>query len=256
MEKINLNENSDKKILVKQDLEFNIEDNINSNLILTLTNESKKINIDIKKNSNIDIYIIIGEKIDSKYNLVINQKENSITNLKIVTINNNSNGHIEINLNQINARSDYKLIAVNEKNNKIDVQVRTNNNAKKTFSNILQKGVVANSGIINFNATGFIKKDSDKAENYQESRILLLDEAGRGEASPLLLIDHFDVLAGHKASVSRVDEDTLFYLNSRAIKTKNAEKLIIKAFITPLIDDIKVEEIKEDVINLLEQKIY
>ena len=100
-----------------------------------------------------------------------------------------------------------------------------------------------------FVTTGFIKKGSDDASNYQESRVLLLDDASLGNASPLLLIDHYNVVAGHAAGVSRVNEEDLYYLQSRGINKSEAEKLMTLAFVKPLIDLIDDQEIKEEVLK-------
>ena len=66
----------------------------------------------------------------------------------------------------------------------------------------------------------------------QESRVLMLSEKARGDANPILLIDEDDVTAGHAASVGRVDPVQLYYLMSRGISQKEAERLVIHGFLS------------------------
>lgn len=127
------------------------------------------------------------------------------------------------------------------------INVRVNNNAKNTKGNITIKGIAKNKGICNINAVGHVSVDCSGSENYQESRVLLLDEASRGEASPLLLIDHNDVLGGHSASVSRVDEESIYYLQTRGVSKIDAELILTHAFFQPFLDECSEEGLEEKI---------
>ncbi|HHT55050.1 MAG TPA: Fe-S cluster assembly protein SufD, partial [Acholeplasma sp.] len=76
------------------------------------------------------------------------------------------------------------------------------------------------------------------------------------EVNPILLIEEYDLkAAGHAATVGKLDEEMLFYLQSRGIPRKDAEKLIINGFIKPVIDEIKNDELKEKFVNLVNSRI-
>jgi Fe-S cluster assembly protein SufD len=70
------------------------------------------------------------------------------------------------------------------------------------------------------------------------------------------LIDHYNVVAGHAAGVSRVNEADLYYLQSRGIDKVNAEHLMTLAFIKPLVDLITDEEVKSFVEEQIEVIIF
>ncbi len=93
------------------------------------------------------------------------------------------------------------------------------------------------------------------AKNFQESRVLLLDKAAKGDASPILLINHHDVEAGHAAGVSRVDDEELYYLMSRGIDKQAAGRLMTSAFVRPVIDKISDEEKLEAVVDKINKKV-
>jgi Fe-S cluster assembly protein SufD len=158
----------------------------------------------------------------------------------------NSHAHIIVNLDHEGASANVNLIAIANDDIK-DINVRINNNAKHTKANMILKGIAKNSGICNINATGFIDVDCSGSENYQESRVLLLDNASRGEATPLLLIEHNDVLAGHSASVSRVDEESIYYLQTRGVNKIDAEAILTKAFFQPFLDGCEEEGLEEKI---------
>ena len=79
--------------------------------------------------------------------------------------------------------------------------------------NILKRGVMKDSATTIFNGIGKIEHGASKSNAEQESRLLMLSEKARGDANPMLLIDEDDVMAGHAASVGRVDPVQLYYIN-------------------------------------------
>jgi len=203
----------------------------------------------VGKNSNLKILSL--DKFNGGHNnKIVDVLENAHAEVHIVGFNNGYNENkIVINLNEEGASSNLKIITIANADTHTIFENRINNNAPKTKADIWQKAVVKNGGMNDFVTTGFIKKGSDDASNYQESRVLLLDEASLGNASPLLLIDHYNVVAGHAAGVSRVNIDDLYYLQTRGINKLEAEKLMTLAFVKPLIDLIDDQEIKEEVLK-------
>lgn len=91
---------------------------------------------------------------------------------------------------------------------------------KNTTGHILKHGVMKDSASSIFNGIGKIEHGASKSNAEQESRVLMLSEKARGDANPVLLIDEDDVIAGHAASVGRVDPVQLYYLMSRGIAKK------------------------------------
>lgn len=83
----------------------------------------------------------------------------------------------------------------------------------------------------------------------------MLSGEARGDANPILLIDEDDVTAGHAASVGRVDDMQLYYLQSRGITREDAEKLIIHGFLAPVVNELPIETIKNQLTQLIEGKL-
>ncbi|MFC4183374.1 Fe-S cluster assembly protein SufD [Saccharococcus thermophilus] len=126
---------------------------------------------------------------------------------------------------------------------------------KHTEGYILKHGVVRDSATSIFNGIGKIEHGASKSNAQQESRVLMLSEKARGDANPILLIDEDDVMAGHAASVGRVDPIQLYYLMSRGIPRHEAERLIIHGFLAPVVEAIPIESVKKQLIEVIERKV-
>ncbi|MGL5021588.1 MAG: SufD family Fe-S cluster assembly protein [Mycoplasmatales bacterium] len=258
---IEINKSGDYKIEAENK---NIKIKVLSNLEVKITEVNLSQNLDFISSVQLDVlegskvtYLVVDTK-NKAYNYrLANVLKKSHLDLYIVGFNVDYNENkIIINLEEEYASSNLKLITLANNNTESIYEGRINNNAPKTSADIWQKAVIKNGGSNDFIATGFIKKGADDASNYQESRVLLLDKASLGNASPLLLIDHFNVVAGHAAGVSRVNEDDLYYLQTRGIDKTTAEHLMTLAFVRPLVDLIEQEDLKKFVEQQIEKIIF
>ena len=127
---------------------------------------------------------------------------------------------------------------------------------KDTHGHILQHGVMKEKATSIFNAIGKIEHGATRSNAEQESRVLMLSEKARGDANPILLIDEDDVTAGHAASVGRVDPMQLYYLMSRGISQAEAERLIIHGFLAPVVTQLPIASVREQLTKLIERKVY
>ena len=93
------------------------------------------------------------------------------------------------------------------------------------------------------------------SKGSEEEFVTLLDDSVRSIAIPLLLSDEDDVEGLHAASVGKVDEDILFYIMSRGLSLSDAKKLIIESKLTPTIDMIPMESLRNEVWNNIDNKI-
>ncbi len=114
--------------------------------------------------------------------------------------------------------------------------------------------ILARSSLI-FNGIGHIIHGARGAEAQQESRVLMLSTKARGDANPILLIDDNDVVAGHAASVGRVDEQKMYYLMSRGVDKKTAERLVIRGFLGPVLSALPSKEVRKILADMIERKL-
>jgi Fe-S cluster assembly protein SufD len=83
-----------------------------------------------------------------------------------------------------------------------------------------------------------VRPQAQKTDGKMMTRALLLSERAEADSKPELEIFADDVQCGHGATAGRLDENLLFYLKARGIPAKEAEALLIQAFVGEVIDGI------------------
>lgn len=129
------------------------------------------------------------------------------------------------------------------------------NYGSHSIGNIFQHGVILDRSTLTFNGIGKIHKNAKNADAQQESRVLMLSDKARGDANPILLIDEFEVTAGHAASVGRIDPSELYYLMSRGIPKAEAERLVIRGFLGAVISAIPSKDVRDELVETIERKL-
>lgn len=156
------------------------------------------------------------------------------SNLQL-TIGALNDGHtiedIHIDLIGKGAESDLRVAGISSNDQIQVVNSLVTNKADHSRGYITQRGVILDQSTLTFNGIGHIIKNAKQADNDQESRVLMLSDEARGDTNPILLIDEFEVVAGHAASIGRIDEEDLFYLTSRGLTKQLAETLFVRGFL-------------------------
>ncbi|MGZ5348350.1 MAG: SufD family Fe-S cluster assembly protein, partial [Solirubrobacterales bacterium] len=70
---------------------------------------------------------------------------------------------------------------------------------------------------------------------------LLLDEDSRSDTYPTIRIDENDADVGHEATVSKIGDEQLFYLQSHGLDEEEASKMIVNGFIEPITKELPME---------------
>ncbi|MBA1434541.1 Fe-S cluster assembly protein SufD [Bombilactobacillus bombi] len=153
------------------------------------------------------------------------------------------------------AQSNAKVIAISTGSQRAGINTRVTNRGQRTIGNIVQRGILLEQSQLTFNGIGHIIHGAHGANAEQENRVLMLSDQARGDANPILLIDENDVLAGHAASVSQVDEEQMYYLMSRGIDAPTAQRLVIRGFLGPVIAGMPDNSIQRQLIDTIERKL-
>jgi sufBD protein len=162
--------------------------------------------------------------------LLYNKYTKDIKNLKISILENNDTT-LEFN---------YSLYQSIKASIILDSKVLGNNN--KCSMNVY--GVSDKDGAIVVNATGSVLeniKDNDLLENI---RILMLNDS-ENVIVPNLLVGSNEVSVNHNATISSLDTNYLYYLNSKGLSYEEAKKLIVKGFLKSKLKLRKKEELYE-----------
>ena len=201
-----------------KDLEISLK--ANSKLELLVYNSESNIKCELLENANLIIYNVSFQKDNYTFNLDVNLQE---TNAEVHIIN------LYLGL-------DKALVTSN---------IMINHYAKMTKSLLETYAIGKNNAALILNNNAFIKNGMKRSDARQMTRGLNLSKNASIKAQPNLLIDEYDVVASHSASIGSIDKDELFYLMSRGLTETQAQEMVILGFVQPILSHIKNENIQQ-----------
>ncbi|MFM1801810.1 MAG: FeS cluster assembly protein SufB [Planctomycetota bacterium] len=139
------------------------------------------------------------------------------------------------------ARAEILSIAFAGKGQHQDAGGKVVHAAPYTTSRIISKSISKNGGRSSYRG---LLKVADGAYGSKSNVVcdaLILDPHSRSDTYPYIEIDEDDVKIGHEASVSKIGEEQLFYLQSRGLSEAEASTLIVNGFIEPLVKELPME---------------
>jgi Fe-S cluster assembly protein SufB len=113
--------------------------------------------------------------------------------------------------------------------------------APKTTSSIFSKSISKDKGRTSYRGLLEIAKGASESKSKVVCDALLLDEESRSDTYPTIRIGEDDVDVGHEATVSKVGEEQIFYLQSRGLDEEEASKMIVNGFIEPITKELPME---------------
>ena len=113
--------------------------------------------------------------------------------------------------------------------------------APNTSSNIVSKSISKNGGRTSYRGLVKVYPGAKNSKSFVRCDALLLDEQSRSDTYPTTEVDEPQVRIGHEATVSKVSDEQLFYLQSRGITRAEAETMIVNGFIEPFTKELPIE---------------
>ncbi len=113
--------------------------------------------------------------------------------------------------------------------------------APETTSQIISKSISRGGGRTSYRGLVQVYPGAAKSKSKVVCDALLLDEASRSDTYPTMKIDEQDVTIEHEATVSKIGDEQLFYLESRGIGKVQAESMIVNGFIEPIVKELPLE---------------
>jgi Fe-S cluster assembly protein SufD len=139
--------------------------------------------------------------------------------------------------------------------NHVDNHTVVDNVKPNCFSNQFYKGIMDDSATGVFNGKIFVRPQAQKTNAYQSNKNILLSGSATVNTKPQLEIFADDVKCSHGCTVGRLDEEGLFYLRSRGITEKNAKSLLLHAYASDILENIKLQIIREYVDEQITQRL-
>lgn len=123
-------------------------------------------------------------------------------------------------------------------------------------SHELYKGILDGKATAVFNGRIIVRKDAQKTDSKQTNKNLVLSDEAVIDTKPELQIFADDVRCTHGATIGQLDEESMFYLQSRGIGRGQARDLLTYAFAQDILDRIKVPSLKEQLEKALSEKFH
>ncbi|HEU0074289.1 MAG TPA: Fe-S cluster assembly protein SufB [Dehalococcoidia bacterium] len=113
--------------------------------------------------------------------------------------------------------------------------------APNTTSTIISKSISRGGGRTSYRGLLKVHEGAKNVKSTVRCDALLLDQDSRSDTYPVMEIDEEQVNIGHEATVSKVGDEQLFYLQSRGIDETEATKMIVNGFVEPIVKELPME---------------
>lgn len=248
-----------------------LEINIPSNIILDQAiylNNNKNLNINIIVNNN-SIIDIIDHKTNSSANNKINILCNNNTAVNYYLIQDNNTATVNID-QHANSSVVVNLLSNSLTNNKLQLTINLLDKLAKSYVNALQntkqntinqinvlinhlhancssytvtRSIATDKSTANITGKILVHKSANNTYADLQNKSLLLSKQATINSCPQLDIYNQDVVCSHGSSIGYLDQDALFYMQARGINLEQAKKLLLQAFVEPIIKHIKYQQI-------------
>ncbi|TKX78564.1 Fe-S cluster assembly protein SufD [Halorubrum sp. SD626R] len=136
-----------------------------------------------------------------------------------------------------------------------DINARVWHQAEQTTADLVTRGVLDDVARSVYEGVQDVGEDAWNTSSYQRENTLMLSDDAEADASPKLIIHNHDTEASHSATVGQVDAEDLFYLESRSIDSRTARNMLVEGFFVPVLEEIAVDEFRDDVQELVLRRL-
>jgi Fe-S cluster assembly protein SufD len=137
----------------------------------------------------------------------------------------------------------------------IDNHTVVDNVMPHCFSNELYKGMLDGNSTGVFNGKIYVRQPAQKTNAFQSNKNVLLSDSASINTKPQLEIFADDVKCSHGCTIGKLDEDALFYLQSRGVPEKTAKSMLLHGFAGDVLDKIKCLPIRNYVDQLISERL-
>ena len=106
-----------------------------------------------------------------------------------------------------------------------------------------------------FNGKVVVEKEAQKINAFQTNNNLLVNDKATINTKPQLEIFADDVKCSHGCTIGQLDENAMFYLQTRGIPQKEAKALLMYAFANNVLESVKIPQLKKSVNKIIAEKL-
>lgn len=140
-------------------------------------------------------------------------------------------------------------------NGHIDNHTTVDNIKPNCTSKELYKGIMTDMSTGVFNGKILVQKEAQKTNAFQSNKNILLSDNASINGKPQLEILADDVKCSHGCTIGQLNEETLFYLQSRGIDRDSARSLLIAAFTADVLEHIDLPSLRDHAGELITKRL-
>ncbi len=137
----------------------------------------------------------------------------------------------------------------------VDFDTTQEHAAANTFSDLAFRGILSDRSTAVWRGVIKVDPGAQQTDAFQECRNLLLSKRAHVDAIPGLEILANDVRCTHAAAIAQIDKEQLFYLRSRGLPERQAQRLVIEGFMAELIERFEEGPVREVLAGALERRL-
>ena len=131
----------------------------------------------------------------------------------------------------------------------VNHNIRMNHNSANCESNQVYKGVFNDNSSSRFNSLVYVNKHAQKTSSTQQNNNIILSDYASVKSNPQLEIFADDVKCAHGSTIGQIDPKALFYLQSRGIGKELGTAMLLRGFLSDVVDEIVDLKLKDLVLN-------
>ena len=144
-------------------------------------------------------------------------------------------------LNGYGAKCEFTNISFAGTGQNLDTGLKIVHNAPHTTSVVNSKSISKDGGICTFRSNTLVKKNAKNSKVSISCESLMLDSISRSDTIPVDTIECSDVEFSHEATVGKISDEAIYYLETRGMNEEEAKKLIVQGFAEPIAKAFPVE---------------
>lgn len=216
------------------------------------------IRVNAKQNSNVKIILVnlINSKSENFISIENNFEANAKVNYTIVDFGGkHSITNYYSNLTGENSDNSLNTIYLGKENQLFDLNYIAELRGVKTNIDIDVQGALKDIARKHFKGTIDFKKGCKKATGNENEACMLLSDKAKSIALPMLLCSEEEVEGNHSSSAGKIGEKELFYIMSRGFELKEAMKLMVRARFNKILENIKNEDLKKEILQEIDNRL-
>ena len=165
-------------------------------------------------------------------------------------------GHLESSLIERGTSSELLGVGYGVGNEHADFYTLQDHIGPDTRSDLVYKSALTDRAQAVYYGLTRVGLGAKNADAAQETRTLRLSRTARADSAPVLEILTADIIrAGHGATAGPVDQEQLFYMQARGIPYKDAESMLVRAFLEEVLGRVPDEALRAELAKRLEAKL-